>query len=249
MKNIRDLFQADLDRSLKLAKSLVALEIFGENQLEKLIKNDPEHKISMGVGTSLHPDIEKVLTKDLLTELQSNPGIVQEIVHGYLIQVWYEFLGQIFQAILHEHFCGPNDYSKLPKINVQLDLAISNSSNIVSNIEEKAANWFEHEKNHEKINKIEKYLEISIDENLKQRIKKYIIVRNVIQHNRGVLRDQDLETLGRKGGNITLINDSQQHQAYTAGERVMISYWEVEALKNDLYEASNQLIPGDSEST
>lgn len=243
MKNIRDSFQADLDRWLRLAKSLVALEIFGEDQLEKLIKNDPEHKISMGVGTPPPPDRKKVLAKDLLTELQSNHGIVQEIVHGYLIQIWYEFLRKIFEKILEEHFSGQRYYPNAPNIKIGLNFAEDDDSNIISNIQKKASKSFDFIDNDEKMGKIAKSLKTKINQGLQDRIIKHIIVRNVIQHNRGVLRDEDLQKLGCQGGNISLIDDQNKPKQYKQGDRVVISYWEVEALKNDLYEASNQLIP------
>jgi hypothetical protein len=76
---------------------------------------------------------------------------------------------------------------------------------------------------------------------LKQQIKKAIIVRNLLEHNHGIVRDKDRAQTGTNS--IKLIDESCQEKDFKTDEKVQITIYELFRLKQVLYHAAKELIP------
>ncbi|MBD2536921.1 hypothetical protein H6G97_50005 [Nostoc flagelliforme FACHB-838] len=157
---------------------------------------------------------------------------ISELVFLRIIQVWYEFINQLVEHLVKERLAGCKNYPK-----IQILMSKITSKDEIPKIIEK----FDRTSNIKKLTEIENYLERKIDEEYRERIKLAITVRNLLEHNQGVIRESDLKLVASTS--IKLINQSCQEQDFLIGEKVEITIYEVFRLKQAFYHASKQLIP------
>ena len=77
---------------------------------------------------------------------------------------------------------------------------------------------------------------------LKERIKKHIIVRNIFQHNEGVIREYDIKKMGNRP--INVLGPDVEPMEYGVGTLPNITYWELERLCSDFSDAAKILKDG-----
>jgi hypothetical protein len=246
MQGIRDSFQTDLDDLLLLAQGLLVLTGFGKDVINK----------SLGLSPDLDPYLlvpEPYLFKtnsearDLLEVLNiytKHQTAVQEMIHGQFVQKWLDFLDRMFGQILDGHLSGRASYPDLSgSIELKLDLLDLSAilgPNLIPIIQESALRWFNFLKPEDKLKKIKKALKVASDETLERAVKKHILVRNLFQHNNGVLRQDDIDRLGLKA--ITLLDDFNKPIEFKVGERLIVSFCELNAVRDDLYKMASLLI-------
>jgi hypothetical protein len=246
MKKIRDCFQQELVESLQIAHSLIAISSLGEEPLLENMKKNPEsgHQFAIPIPGAMGIEIAKLnfmTWKDIFATYHAHKAAIHELVHAQMVQKWYDFLNQLFEKVVKDHFSGVKSYPKVPQLKVTIDFSIDNSTTLIQNIPERAREWFDFIKAEEKINKIEKILGIQIDQQLKSSIKKHIIVRNILEHNNGVIRDRDVKDLGSQV--INLFDDSATDKDFKVGDRVKITFYELLRIRHDFHKAASIMIP------
>ena len=246
MQEIRARFQQELVESLQIAHSLIAISSLGEEPLLENMRKNPEsgYKFVMPIPASMEIGILNLSFMtwgDIYSIYDAHKAAIPELVHAQMVEKWYDFLNQLFEKIVIDHFSGVKSYPKVPELKVTIDFSIDNSTTLIENIPERAREWFDFIKADKKIGKIEKLLGIRIDQQLKSDIKKHIVVRNLLEHNKGVIRCRDVNELGNQV--INLIDDSATSKDFKVGDRVKITFYELLRIRDDFHKAASIMIP------
>ncbi len=235
LQEIRNKFQANLREWFDIAHSLVAIASIGSLQVaEESSINDHPYSFHVPVQTTLGvslASINQIKYSKILEIYIDHKLAITELVFGRIIQLWYDFLNQLTEYLLKRSLAGSDDYPKIQGL-----ISEFKSSDV-----QKIIQQFDRISAIKKISKIENYLEQKIDNEYRERITTAITVRNLLEHNQGVIRDSDLSKM--KSTSIKLINESCQEQDFLIGEKVEITIYEVFRLKQAFYHASKQLIP------
>ncbi|MTJ52233.1 hypothetical protein FJR38_05870 [Anabaena sp. UHCC 0253] len=254
MKEIRNCFNQDLKEYKSLAISLIAIRSLAKNKISdmKILAGATNFSIlsSLPDSNDFDADCRKFLEntinlQEVLVNYDNHQGVFEELVHAKIIQRWYEFLSQLFKYILNSHFSNQKNYttSKSFKFDTYLDLSVDTGDNIIQNIQERALEKFDFLKADDKLKQIEKILNKNVNNEVKKKIKKHIIVRNTWQHNNGIVRKYDLGQLG--DSKIILMNDQAQELQVKENEKLIITYYELLEVNRDFRDVSNILIPND----
>jgi len=157
-----------------------------------------------------------------ITVGQSVPELCQ-LTHAILIQEWNIFLDSIFkEAVLH--YLRKKKRDKLPKIKLQLKrLELEKLSTLRESISEAAEVAFSSMSYPERLGLLSKLLRISPAKTLKENMNKHRLVRNCLQHNRGIIRPRDLPACGF----IELKNDKGEKVKYKEGKKLNLSQTDV----------------------
>jgi hypothetical protein len=99
-------------------------------------------------------------------------------------------------------------------------------------------------------------LNTDIPEKLKMNIRKHVAIRNVFQHNRGILRDRDLNLFksdnfkypcgdGKEPGDYYTLDQIKDYhmKVYRAGDAVKIDTVVLDQVYYELVETAKKLIP------
>ncbi len=167
----------------------------------------------------------------------NNKGAIAELIYGRIVQQWYDLLNKIIEQIVKEHLAGIKSYPKIPTVKVELDF---NIENFLEEVPKLARENFDFTKAVEKTKVIETSLEQNLDEELKQQIKKTIIVRNLLEHNQGIVRDKDRKQTGTNS--IKLIDNSCQEKDFQTDEKVEITIYKLFRIKQVFDRAAKKLI-------
>lgn len=247
MQEIRDTFQKELDELLLLAKGFIALINFGKFYLEQF---DPNTEFSVHVRheSPLLPSVTSELVNfgDILNIYGHNQNAIEEMIHTQSVQKWHDFLGKVYEQILIEQLGGKKSYAALNNVSIKkIDLSTAEANNIITKVQESALSSFNFEPADKRLDTIITALERkkTIPNELKKAIQKHITVRNVFQHNNGVLRTDDIKKWDKGATEITLLDKDAIPEQKKAGDALIITYWELEAVKQDFYQAASLLIP------
>jgi len=138
-------------------------------------------------------------TEHLLSSRQAfleNRNAFLAMIHGFYVQAWLSFCDNVFERMLEKHFSGVQIY-KIPPMPIQFISIEDTPDKLLKNIKYRVGEYFSNNiPAVEKHNILGKSLKTEMTLALKNNIKKHIIVRNVIQHNQGQLRERDLQLLG-----------------------------------------------------
>lgn len=238
-------FALNLALSNHMAHSLTALVRWGEMVLKAHLDRYPEATFAVGIG---HPETAKVSTTPrpvrlLLEVFSQRDTVTNELMHAQVIQYWQDFLDALLLELARRHFTGSRTYPGLGTIQLRLDCRQVDHSCLVDQVVERAAREFAFMEAMDKLRLAAKALGVCIPQELTRAIKKDVTVRNVLQHNDGILRDEDLKRLGLKGAGLPLLDKSGQERRHHAGDRVAISFWELLLTCADLLDAARLLIP------
>jgi len=168
--------------------------LIGGTPLEKAI-NEQDKIISIfrSVPKNQFTFIEGIL--DSRRVFLENRNIFFETLHSFYVQTWLSFLDNVFGNILERHFAGEMIY-KIKPVTIKFVSYEDTPEKLAENIKGRVKEYFSNQvAPMEKLNILEKTLNREITSKLKNNIKKHIVVRNLIQHNRGKLRERDLQTL------------------------------------------------------
>lgn len=119
----RDRFRARMEEAFKLLVALDGAVRFGSLMLAENAKRFPEADLIVGVG---HPSEWKVRTVPMkmsgaVEVLQAHPQLPVELVHGLVIQWWYEFLQEAFEALFREHLIGTTRRDRFERVGLRLE--------------------------------------------------------------------------------------------------------------------------------
>jgi hypothetical protein len=238
-------FALNLALSIDMAHSLTALVRWGEIAVKAYLDRYPEATFTVGIG---HPETATVSTtprplRRLLEVFSHRDTVTNELMHAQVIQYWQDFLDELLLELTRRHFTGSRTYRGLGAIQLRLDCRQVNDENLIDELVERAGREFAFMEAAEKLRLAARALGASIPQQLSRAIKKDVTVRNVLQHNDGILRDEDLKRLGLKGAGLPLRDNRGEERRHHAGDRVAISFWEVMGVCADVLEAATVLIP------
>ena len=140
---------------------------------------------------------------------------------------------------------------------VTFDASQDTSSNLVDNIRHRAWEYFSNKMSaDQKLAVVAGALEASISSNLKRNLRKHIMVRNMLQHNRGSLRTRDLQYLqsdqlkypcagGEEPGDYYNPGQIRDYYmtTYQVGDVVRIDCMVLDQVYCDFVEAARVLVP------
>jgi hypothetical protein len=142
--------------------------------------------------------------EDVLATLKDNPFLAIEVFHGIVIQRWHEFLSDVYRAGVAQELDTPGKY-ELGVIDLRLDAGAVSAVALLEEVANAARVRFDFTvKSKEKLRVVAKMLkrtaairqpaiQVHVDT-----INQNVVARNVLQHNRGILRSDDLDELGAK---------------------------------------------------
>ncbi len=244
MRSIRESFLSAWDTSVALAHSLTYFLMFGERGLAQHLKDYGDVDFFIGVG---HPEDSRVSLKMKVSEVlqlhKEHPTAVEEMVHARLVQQWHDFLESLYVQLVKEHLVEGKHHPGLETMSVKVDFR--DPGDLAEDVARAATQQFAYSEAPAKLRTVAAALDVEIPTALSESIRKHVAVRNVLQHNEGVLRDVDLRFLGREGSYITLQNNSDEPAATSVGERVKVTFWELVAVRNHFRAAALQLVPNE----
>lgn len=154
--------------------------------------------------------------------LRAHPQVAFELVHGLVIQRWYEFLEEAFEAVFREHLSGARPRDRFERVDLRLEAG--DGLPLLDAVVLGAGRDFSFEPAHTRLAKLAKVLGARLNPENVDLQKRHIVVRNVIEHAGGVLRPDDLRLLGV--ASIELINEHHAPAEFRAGDRVVLTLWE-----------------------
>lgn len=164
------------------------------------------------------------------------------LTHAFIIQEWHIFLDNVFAMVIVHKLLHKKVISNFPKMNVKIDFSdvdLSTVSKARNYICDKLKETFSYDPYDEKIDKIKKLVDLKpyITTELPF-IKKNVIVRNIFQHQKGVVSSGDLTRLG---GSLTLLGDANAPVSFNAGDQLHISKTEIKALYETFHNTTKNL--------
>ena len=247
MQEIRNSFQEDIEESVKVAHALLAIASIGEMEITNKTceEQNSSYQFVAPCTQSGLVNLEvfsSVTYKDIIGIYFNHKGALPELVHAQLIQKWYGFLNQLVEQMVYDHVSGVRLYPKIRNKKVELNLEVVERNNLVQiqEISRRFREAFDFEKGYEKLAQVANWLNIEVDKDLKDSIKKHIIVRNLLQHNHGCIRDSNLKELGK--ASIQLIDESINIKEFKVEERVKISIYELFRVWEDFHKVADTLI-------
>jgi hypothetical protein len=221
LKKICEEVENDLTEWFQVALTLESIITLGHNLIIKDMTDDIDTSITCfkySLKTTTGQYIDNQLSFKQVIEGYSNyNSIIVELVFLRIVQHWYDFLNKIIELVVKEHISGVKIYKDIPITNVAFDL---NNFCSTEDLPELIKDSFDKNiKNIDKTKKITKCLGVTLDNDSQQCIKKAIIVRNLLEHNKGIVRQKDLNDLG---GQLFLIYNGELKQ-YGVNARVVLT--------------------------
>lgn len=241
MHTIRNSFLNDLNGLMILARSLTCLLKIGVVATKNRLSEIPNStfKLAIDYPSPTAVTSESVNLADALVNYENNDLIVYELVHAQFVQKWHGFLDDLFKDMLVNYMSSENTSYLINNCKFTLDLRIPFTPD---NLVESACKEFSFSSHDDRLNKIIKGLRLTIPDEVKKAVKKQVNIRNIFQHNGGVLRPEDIDKLQGCGG-TSLLDNSQNSVLFNVGERLTITYWELERAKENFQNLANWLVP------
>lgn len=173
--------------------------------------------------------------------IETTPDLVERTIQAQMIGEWRIFLVRIFERFVYEVLSE----RKLHKINFKAQLCFPQDldSNLVDIIQNRAVHDFDKQDYDTQLDIVLRLLGKPVDkshENIRF-INKHKVIRDVIQHNKGKLRDRDFRILGIQ--KISLLNGpTKKDTIYKTGDVVILTYWEIIELSKILGKTAKILV-------
>lgn len=241
LQDIRKAFLLATDRSVALAQSLLVLLKAGEISLRDHNQRHPDATFTLGGGppTASSTSVD-IRISDVLDNYQRRSSSTEELVHTQMVQQWYDFLEDIYSYLLRDHVIHGIPHPKLGIVTTKLDLR--KPGDWIERAVAGAVREFSFTDAASKFRTVARALEVEVPQELFAAVKKHVQVRNILQHNDGVLRRSDLRSLGAVGSFITLQGNSNGPVQFNLGERVVVTFSELVTLREDFHSAAWQLV-------
>lgn len=154
-------------------------------------------------------------------------GRIRVAIHAGMINEWWIFLDQVYgEAILHN--LKKNSFQKSCETDIDLkELRTKNINELLESISYASKTSFSFLSYKNKLDTL-KSLFVTTDDSPSQEMKKHVLIRNIFQHNRGQIREIDLEEIGRSNQHLELFDEKGNLNRYKAGDAIILSKIEVE---------------------
>ena len=167
-----------------------------------ITKKTPNSRLFIGVG---HPNESKRVIKYVPThqkihdELIENRNLVLSLYFGEIIQLWYDYLMDIYKELLLWNIYSDGHFI-IQSENIKVDLSLPKEQ-LINSIIEGAVRNFDFLPANEKLTRVKKALSRSDDEwhvgdEYIKSIRINILIRNIMQHNLGIISEDDIKALG-----------------------------------------------------
>jgi hypothetical protein len=190
-------------------KACLAFGVFGVlqsgiNTHWKLTESTPNSRMFIGIGnpSNFKRIIKYIPThKNIHDELIKNKDIILNLYFGELIQYWYDYLSDIYLALLKWNIYHNGKFN-IQSENLKIDLSLSKDG-LIQNVIDSAIKNFDFLPASEKLNRVKKALS-KTEEDWKKgseyinNIRTNIQIRNIMQHNLGIISAEDLQFAGCK---------------------------------------------------
>ena len=154
--------------------------------------------------------------------------------HAILIQEWFIYLDSVFGAALL-HCLKKHTVSRLPNMDLRLDkLELTNMIDLRKSICSKLEEPFSFRPYPEKIKLLLTMFAVTIDHTLQYKMKTHVTVRNIFQHNRGIIRQRDLDEIGRPNGYFELLDHNGSKQEYALQDKITLSKSDIDDLNETI---------------
>ena len=246
MKLIQKAFIEKIRFQLKAAMSF---DVIAEHGL-KHVKHcfDEKQKESSYFGFIDSPDEDAGPFRNITIKIvdaaefaEENRDALIESFHAEMVQSWYTFLIDLFSFILSEVRDGNLIY-KIPKLEIEVRGDSVASDNLRDEILSAMVKNFDSKKSFEKFNFIKNILkkktsefdpELSI-------VKGEIVLRNLLQHNHGKIRQRDVDMAGVKY--FRSRNRNGNIEEYSIGEKIHRTVFDLRNLAAALESISSKLV-------
>jgi hypothetical protein len=205
MISIRDSFIASVEETACDAVGVHVVIIEGISAYRAMYESTPDEQIELAAYEDRSRIIRYSPThENVLSTLNTNPFLAIEAFHGIVIQLWHEFLSDLYCAGVAQELATPGMY-QLGEIELRIDAEALSGAALPEQLANAARVRFDFAvKSNEKLRVVAKMLKRT--EAIRQpaiqahvdKIRQNVVVRNVLQHNRGILRSTDLDELGVK---------------------------------------------------
>ncbi|MGZ3807845.1 MAG: hypothetical protein ACXVCE_07150 [Bacteriovorax sp.] len=246
MKLVKHTFLESLERELMAAMSLAYIVDLGKGHFEihtdELNGKFRHGFISInesGLGNFANAN---VAVEDAYKFVKSNPWLIIEIFHGLMIQSWFQFLSGIYREMIYSMRHGLGSYP-VGKIKIQIDPDLMSKEYLPDAIRRSLSDDFELQSAKEQIRIVVKGLKRKLEDLEPELsiVRQEIIVRNLIQHNKGYIRIDDIQ---ENGGPISKVDTSADRtEKQLAGSRVQRDLHDLRKLASVMARISEKLVP------
>lgn len=247
MENIRKVFMEDLIRLTGEAFGVHVTLQHGREVLRVHTAHIPNMPFIIGVPDGegrLKRIVHFTQTNEAIQSLlDANPNLVLEPFLGSLVQLWNNFLCDLFAQAVRVSLAKPGTYA-LPVLDLRLDAFEElTEGNLGSSIVAAARKRFDDAVSvKKKARDVAKILGVDLRpvENQLRRLADNIVVRNVLQHNHGILRQRDLE---EAGADHIDFDEGDAIRPLRLGDRVFRSVYDINEFAHAMGDVAKTLVP------
>jgi hypothetical protein len=161
------------------------------------------------------------------------------LIQAAIVQEWQIYLDSIFEASL-EHLLKSEQQSRLPFQLLDLrDIDPKSKSSLRKSVARAAREGFAFQRYDEKVKVIRKLFDAELEEDRLHELKKHVEIRNLFQHNRGTVRETDLQRIGR--AEFEIRDGGGSATPYRAGQTIHLAQGEIAYLVDSLETISEHL--------
>ncbi len=209
------------------------------------VAENPNARMMIGVG---FPEEKKRIIKYIPThkevhdKLYNNREVIFERYISVIVQKWYDFLAKIYKNALVSNIEGNTQYS-IPSEKLKIDLS-KKSNLILENVIESAVKNYDFLNSDEKLSVIKKTFNVDnarwdASRNDLDVIKENVLIRNIFQHNHGIIKAEDLQHLGKEYFEEDY-GDSKKKK--TVGMKIIRTPFDIENCVDSMIRAANMII-------
>ena len=179
--------------------------------------------------------------KDCYDFVDDNPYYLVEVFHGLMIQSWHVFLADIYAEMTYSTRHADKVYS-IGKIEVNINPEELSKDYLPDAIRIRSTQKFKFYPTDKQLSIINKALEIVVDDLNPEikKIKQEINVRNLIQHNKGIIREEDIE---RNNGNFTHVHQTEsRNEVFYVGDRINRDILDLRVLAGNFFSIAEKML-------
>lgn len=177
------------------------------------------------------------LSIDEFNSFKNNyPYFLLDIFHNKQVQIWNDGIDEIFSLLYDLHGHG-RKFKELSKKDIKLDFNLDDS--VGEQTRNSVINDFKFKKSLDRIKFIDKILNPrKFEEQSLKNIKKNVLIRNALQHRKGIIDQYIMNELGNKV--IQLLDPDGKQRMYKEGEKIDLSIPELHMFCKSIVDVTNK---------
>lgn len=243
MDSILDDFINKLKQAARDAIGSYGVMKMGVDRHQQTTSQYPTGIMIVGAGPPTQQGVRKVkyspTNEQIQTKLQNNSELILELFLTEIIQNWFDFLADIYVKAVENNLSGVSQYP-IPIASLKLDLTHCNED-LLKHVLDSSSKYFDFLSSKEKLNVVKKILGADMSNICSEMelLKTNIQVRNILQHQAGIVSDKDLNDLGVSF--ITEDHGNSNKNIYS-NQRVTRTAFDIENLVDAIEIIANTLI-------